>query len=90
MAGKTQLSAGEYTVQGEGAGPHVELKITPHNRLKATLPTKVIPGPVGGRRLLEIRFSGKKFFLQIKQQPALTTCADPPLLIPECESALPW
>jgi hypothetical protein len=44
----------------------------------------------GGRRLLEIRFSGKKFFLQIEPQYASTMCADPPLLIPECESALPW
>jgi hypothetical protein len=44
----------------------------------------------GGRRLLEIRFSGKKFFFQIEPQSASTTCADPPLLIPECESELPW
>jgi hypothetical protein len=35
----------------------------------------------GGQRLLGIRFSGKKFFLQI--EPASTTLADPPLLIPE-------
>jgi hypothetical protein len=104
IAGKTQLPAGEYTVQWEGAGPDVELKIKLHNRVKATVPAKVIPldQPLredaaildtagnGGRRLLEIRFSGKKFFLQIEPQSASTTCADPPLLIPECESALPW
>ena len=104
MAGTTQLPAGEYTVQWEGPGPDVELKIKRHNRVKATVPAKVIPldQPLredaaildtdgnGDRRLLEIRFLGKKFFFQIEPQSASTTCADPPLLIPECESALPW
>jgi hypothetical protein len=104
MAGTTQLPAGEYTVQWEGAGPDVELKIKLHNRVKATVPAKVIPldQPLredaavldtdgnGDPRLLEIRFSGKKFFFQVEPQSALTTLADPPLLIPECESALPW
>jgi len=104
MVGQTQLPAGEYTVQWDDAGPDVELKIKLDNRVKATVPAKVIPldRPLkedvavldtdgnGGRRLLEIRFSGKKFFLQIELQSASTTCADAPLLIPECESALPW
>jgi hypothetical protein len=104
MAGQTQLAAGEYTVQREGAGLDVELRIKLHNRVKATVPAKVIPldQPLredvaildtdsnGGLRLLEIRFSGKKFFFQIESQSASTTCADPPSLIPECESALPW
>jgi len=104
MAGQTRLPAGEYTVQWEGAGPDVELKIRLHNRVKAMVPARVIPldQPLRedaaildtdgneGQRLLEIRFSGKKFFLQIEQQSASTTCADPPVLIPECESALPW
>ena len=104
MAGTTLLHAGEYTVQWEGPGPDVELKIKLHNRVKATVPAKVIPldQPLredaaildndgnGGRRLLEIRFFGKKFFLQIEPQSASTACGDPPLLIPECESALPW
>ena len=74
MAGKTQLPAGEYTVQWEGPGPDVELKIKLHNRVKATVPAKVIPldQPLskdaaildtdgnGGRRSLEIRFSGQE------------------------------
>ena len=108
MAGTTQLPAGEYTVQWEGPGPDVELKIKLHNRVKATgpatAPATVMPldQPLtedaatldtdgnGDRRLLEIGFSGKKFFLQIEPQSASTTCADPPLLIPECEFALPW
>ena len=33
MAGKTQLPAGDYTVQWEGTGPDVELKIKLHNRV---------------------------------------------------------
>ena len=43
MAGQTQLAAGEYTAQWEGAGPDVELKIKLHKRVKATVPAKVIP-----------------------------------------------
>ena len=74
MAGTTQLPAGEYTVQWEGPSPDVELKIKLHNRVKATVPAKVIPldQPLskdaaildtdgnGGRRSLEIRFSGQE------------------------------
>jgi hypothetical protein len=96
MVGKTQLPAGEYTVQWEGAGADVELTIKLDNRVKATVPAKVIPldqpfredaavldtDGDRDRRLLGIRFSGKRFFLQIK--PASTTLADPPSLIPEC------
>jgi hypothetical protein len=92
MAGETQLPAGEYTVQWEGAGPDVELKIKRHSRVEATVRAKMIPldRPVeedaavigidrdGGRRLLEIRFSGKKFVLQIEPQTALTTTPRPP------------
>jgi len=43
MAGTTQLPAGEYTVQWEGPGPDVELKIKLHNRVKGTVPAKVTP-----------------------------------------------
>ena len=96
MVGKTQLPAGEYTVQWEGAGADVKLTIKLDNRVKATVPAKVIPldqpfredaavldtDGNRDRRLLGIRFSGKRFFLQIK--PASTTLADPPSLIPEC------
>jgi hypothetical protein len=89
MAGDTRLPAGEYTVQWEGAGPDVELKIKLDNRVEATVPAKVIPldhpfgydetvlspDGAGDRRLLEIRLSGKKFFLQI--QPESTSTAFP-------------
>jgi hypothetical protein len=43
IVGTTQLSAGEYTVQWNGADPDVELKIKVDNRVKATVPAKVIP-----------------------------------------------
>ena len=38
MVGTTQLPAGEYTVQWDGTGPDLELKIKLHNRVKATVP----------------------------------------------------
>jgi hypothetical protein len=86
MAGGTQLPAGDYTVQWEGAGPDVELKIKRNNKVKAMVSAKVVPldhpfrenaalidTDGGDRKLDEIRFSGKKFFLQIEPQTALTT-----------------
>jgi hypothetical protein len=33
MTGETQLAASEYTVQWEGAGPDIELKIKLHNSI---------------------------------------------------------
>lgn len=80
MAGETRLPAGDYTVQWEGPGPDVELKIKLQNRVKATVPAKVIPldqpftedsavvDVNGGLKLRQIRFSGRKFFLQIEPQ----------------------
>jgi hypothetical protein len=73
MAGETQLPVGEYTVQWEGAGPDVELKIKLDKRVKATVPAKVVPldeplredetvlgtDSKRGWRLIEIGFSGK-------------------------------
>jgi hypothetical protein len=104
IVGDTQLPAGEYTVQWEGAGPEVELKIKRANRVTVTVPGKVIPldqpfrenEPVfntdgdGRQRLVEIRFPGRRFFLEIEAQSASTTSPQPPLLSPECESGLPW
>jgi hypothetical protein len=80
MVGATQLPAGEYTVQWEGGDPVVELKLLQGKRVKATASAKVMPldraftenatlvhtDGDGGRRLLEIRFSSKKFFLLIE------------------------
>ena len=104
MVGERRLAAGEYTVQWEGAGPDVELKIKLHDRVIAAIPAKVIPldqppredaaalgtGGDGGRELLEIRFSGKKFFLQIAPRTASTTLRLPSLICPHCEPEFPW
>jgi hypothetical protein len=84
MVGETQLPAGEYTVQWEGTGPDVELKIKQDNKVKIIVPARVMPldRPFrtdamlldtegdGSRKLREIRFSGKKFCLQIEPQSA--------------------
>jgi hypothetical protein len=104
MAGEVQLPRGEYTVQWEGAGPDVELKIKLHNRVIATVRAQVIPldqppredavalgtDGDGRRNLLEIRFSGKKFLLQIAPQIASTTLRQPSLICPHCEPEFPW
>ena len=105
MVGERELPAGEYTVQWEGAGPDVELKIKLHDRVIAAVPAKVIPldqpsredaaalGTYadGGRKLLEIRLSGKRFFLQIAPQIVSTTLAQPPSRIcPHCQPEFPW
>jgi hypothetical protein len=104
MVGNTVLPTGEYTVQWEGIGPEVELKIKLGNRVKAMVPAKVIrldqpfleneavfnPDGDGRQRLVEIRFPGKKVFIEIEPQSASTTLPQLPLLTPECESGLPW
>jgi hypothetical protein len=104
MAGESRLPVGEYTVQWEGAGPDVELKIKLDNRVKATIPAKVIPldhpykedtavlrtDADGDRSLREIDFAGKKFFLQIEPPTHSATAADPQSFVPECEAELPW
>ena len=104
MAGETQLPAGEYTLQWEGAGPDVELKIKIQNRVIATVPAKVIPldqpsredaavvgtDGDGDPKLLEIRFSGKRFFLQIAPQTASTSLPQPSSICPDCQPELPW
>jgi hypothetical protein len=101
FAGETQLPAGEYTLEWEGHGPQVELKIKRGNRVQATVPATVIPldqpskldaavldiDGNGSQALSEIRFSGKKFFLRIAPPVATTTL--PPEPCPECECGSP-
>ncbi|HEY1262419.1 MAG TPA: hypothetical protein VGF06_02785 [Terriglobales bacterium] len=78
VAGK-QLAAGDYTVQWEGSGPSVEVSILKGKKVVATVPARVTSldqassynsavvtkSSDGGRTLSQIRFSGKKFALQI-------------------------
>jgi hypothetical protein len=103
MVGESRLSVGEYSVRWEGSGPDVELKITLDNRVKATVPAKVIPldhpfkqdevvlhtEADGDPSLREIRFAGKKFYFQIEPPSNSMKSADPPSFIPECEAETP-
>jgi hypothetical protein len=79
--GGTQLAAGDYTVQWEGSGPGVEMKIKKDNKIMVIIPAKLMPvdHPFdnnaavvgvhdGARNLTEIRFAGKKFELQIPDE----------------------
>src|SRR5258706_15658037 len=75
----TQLTAGDYTVKWEGAGPNVELNILRGKNVVATVPARMVDlsqspsrdslittvNGEGRKSLNEIRFSGKKFALAI-------------------------
>lgn len=78
VAGKA-LQTGKYTLSWEGTGDQVELKIYKGKNLVMSVPASVIQlssspendsavvsqGNDGTRSLSQIRFSGKKFALQI-------------------------
>jgi hypothetical protein len=102
MAGDAQLPAGDYTVQWDGTGPDVEVKIKSGSRVKATLPARVVPlgqpykmdGVVigtsdGGRKLLQIRFADKKYFLQIEPQTVMSKLPQSSPQSPGYQAALP-
>ncbi len=77
--GGKQLAAGEYSVQWEGNGPDVQLNIMKGKKVVTTVPAKMVElekspsldsavvqsNSDGGRTLSQIRFSGKKYALQI-------------------------
>ena len=78
VAGK-QLPAGDYTVQWTGSGPAVEVSILKGKTVVATVPARltnldqassynsavVTKSSDGARTLSQIRFSGKKYALEI-------------------------
>lgn len=82
--GGTRLPEGEYSLQWDGDGPEVTLTIKKDNRIKATVPAKLVPvneafsqdaivvrtDGDGTRKLIEFRPSGKKFRLEIEAEPA--------------------
>jgi hypothetical protein len=84
VVGGTRLTEGEYTLRWDGDGPEVELQIQRDNKVKATVPAKLIPvsnashedaivvstDADGTRKLIEIRPSGKKFRIEIESQPS--------------------
>jgi len=79
----TQLAKGNYKVMWEGTGPNIELKVVQSKRIVATAPARLVelsgPGPgqgYGTRKeedgttsLTAIFFSGKKYELEIGQEP---------------------
>jgi len=83
VAGK-QLAAGEYTVKWEGSGPSVEANIMKGKTVIATVPAHVVEldkasnnnaavvrkSEDGSATLNQIRFSGKKYALEVSDQSA--------------------
>lgn len=79
-----QLSAGEYTVKWEGAGPNVELNIMRGKNVVATVPARMVDldstpardaavtmlNSDGRKELNEIRFSGKKYAFAVNNESA--------------------
>lgn len=78
VAGKP-LAAGNYSLQWQGTGPDVELNIMQGKKVVVTVPAKVVnleqaasydsavvnTDGNGSRNLSQIRFSGKKFALEV-------------------------
>ena len=78
VAGK-QLAAGEYTVKWDGSGKSVQLEIMKGKNVVATLPAQIVnldrapeydsavvsTASDGSRNLSQIRFSGKKWALEV-------------------------
>jgi hypothetical protein len=83
VAGK-QLAAGEYTVKWEGSGPAVEASIMQGKKVVATVQAHMVEldkapnndaavvrkGDDGSATLNQIRFSGKKYALEVGDQTA--------------------
>ncbi len=78
VAGK-QLPAGDYTVKWDGSGPSVQVEIMKGKNVIATVPAQIVnldhassydsavvnTASNGSRNLSQIRFSGKKFALEV-------------------------
>ncbi len=78
VSGK-QIPAGDYVAKWDGAGPEVQVNIVKDGRTVATVPAKLIQldakadqdaaelksGSNGSRELTTLRFSGKKYSLEI-------------------------
>jgi len=79
--GGTQLKPGDYTVKWDGDGPNVQLNIMKGSKTVTTVPAHVVTADQaapsnsmvaqqngdGSKTLSEIRFSGKKYSLQIAE-----------------------
>jgi len=77
--GGKELKPGDYTVSWDGTGPNVQLNVMKGSKLVTTVPAHVVAADHsspsnsivakqnsdGSKSLSEIRFSGKKFTLQV-------------------------
>jgi len=80
----TQLPAGSYEARWEGTGPNVQVSITKGKTVVATVPAQVVElgqaasdteaeiknSSNGDRELTALRFSGKKYSLEIGTESA--------------------
>jgi hypothetical protein len=80
----TLLSPGEYQAQWEGSGPSVQVSITQGKKVIATVPAEVVElgqapsdneaeiknSASGNRELTSLRFSGKKYSLELGSESA--------------------
>ncbi len=78
VSGK-QIPAGDYVAKWDGTGPEVQVNIVKDGRTVATVPAKLVQldakadqdaaelknGSNGSRQLTTLRFSGKKYSLEI-------------------------
>jgi hypothetical protein len=80
----TQLPAGDYEARWEGTGPNVQVTITQGKKVVATVPAQVVDmsppsrsteaeiknNSNGDRELTALRFSGKKYSLELGTESA--------------------
>ena len=86
----TTLPAGDYTAKWEGIGPAVQVSIVRNGKTLATVPAKLVQseqkaadnaaeiqnGASGQRELTALRFSGKKYSLELSSTTAQTMTPD--------------
>lgn len=86
----SELAAGQYQVQWEGAGPNVELSIAQGKKVLAKAPARLLTldnkasndavvtntNTDGSRSVSEIRFAGKKYALALGSESAEMKSAD--------------
>lgn len=80
----TQLPAGDYSLKWEGSGDNVQLSVLKGSHVMVTTPARLVDlkesanntstivtnNPDGSRSVTEIRFSGKKYALDLGNQTA--------------------
>ena len=87
----TELPAGDYTARWEGSGPTVQVSIMQGKKVVATVPAEVVvldrpasntqaeitSNSNGDRELTSLKFSGKKFSLELGTESAKAQSKSP-------------